>query len=216
MPLAGKPVLTWSMESFDSVPDVGLIVVVCPEKEYEEYIEKVVDPFKYTTPVLFAPSGDSRQESAFNGLEMTPESFKYIMIHDAARPLVPASLIKHIISVMKADPDIDGAICAHPAIDTLKVVEGKRIIGTPDRSAFWVAQTPQCFNAKTYRKAQISAFQDGFVGPDDATLIERIGGVVHVVEGKRNNIKLTVPEDYLVLSSVIDYMSIEKGSEYEV
>lgn len=134
--MSGKPVLTWSMDSFDAVPEVGMIVVVCPEKEIEEYIEKVVSPFAFQTPVVFAPSGDSRQESAFNGLDMVIDKFDYVMVHDGARPLVPTSIIQHLYSVLKGNPDLDGAICAHPCIDTLKVVEDDKIIGTPDRSAF--------------------------------------------------------------------------------
>ncbi len=134
--MSGKPVLTWSMDSFDAVPEIGQIVVVCPEKDFETYIEKVVSPFAFQTPVVMAAAGDSRQESAFNGLEMVAEKFDYVMVHDGARPLVPPNIIKHIYCVLKGNPDLDGAICAHPCIDTLKVVEGDMIVGTPDRSAF--------------------------------------------------------------------------------
>lgn len=125
------------MDSYDAVPDVGLIVVVCPKDQFERYIDEVVDPFAFQTPVLMAPAGDTRQESAFSGLEFVPEKFKYVMIHDGARPLIPPTTIKHIISVLKGSPDLDGAICAHPCIDTLKVVEDDQmIVGTPERSAF--------------------------------------------------------------------------------
>ena len=214
--MSGKPVLTWSMDSFDAVPEIGAIVVVCPEKDFEEYIEKVVDPFAFQTPIVMAPAGDSRQESAFNGLDMVPEKYKYVMIHDGARPLVPPTVIKHIYSVLKANPELDGAVCAHPCIDTLKVVEDKKIVGTPERSAFWLAQTPQVFKRDVFTEAHRAAMADGFVGSDDASLIERIGGNVEVVEGKRNNIKLTVPEDYLILASVLQALNLEYGSEYDL
>ena len=214
--MSGKPVLTWSMDSFDAVPEIGAIVVVCPEKDFEEYIEKVVDPFAFQTPIVMAPAGDSRQESAFNGLDMVPDKFDYVMIHDGARPLVPPTVIKHIYSVLKGNPELDGAVCAHPCIDTLKVVEDKKIVGTPDRNAFWLAQTPQIFKRKIYTEAHKSALSDGFIATDDASLIERIGGNVRVVEGKRNNIKLTVPEDYLILASVLQALNLEHGSEYDL
>ena len=77
------------------------------------------------------------------------------------------------------------------------------VMGTPDRTVFWNAQTPQVFRAGIYRRAHASALADGFVGTDDSSLIERLGGRVLVVEGSRNNIKLTVPEDYLMLSTAI-------------
>lgn len=215
--MSGKPVLTWSMDSFDAVPDIGLIVVVCPEEEFERYINEVVDPFAFQTPVLMAAAGDTRQESAFSGLDMIPEKFDYVMIHDGARPLIPPRIISHIISVVKGNPDLDGAICAHPSIDTLKVVDdNNNIVGTPERSAFWQAQTPQMFKRDIYQEAHISALADGFIGSDDSSLLERIGGHIKVVEGKRNNIKLTVPEDYLILASVLQALKIEHGSEYDL
>ncbi len=101
---------------------------------------------------------------------------------------------------------------AHPAVDTLKVVENGVIVGTPDRRVFWNAQTPQVFRAGIYRRAHASALSDGFMGTDDSSLIERLGGRVLVVEGKRDNIKLTVPEDYLMLAAAVrtNYM---KGAE---
>lgn len=124
------------MDSFDAVPEIGAIVVVCPQDSFEEYIEKVVDPFAFQTPIVMAPAGDSRQESCFNGLDMVPDKFDYVMVHDGARPLIPPNVIKQIYSVLKGNPDLDGAVCAHPCIDTLKVVEDHKIVGTPDRSAF--------------------------------------------------------------------------------
>lgn len=215
--MSGKPVLTWSMDSFDAVENIGLIVVVCPSDGFEEYINKVVDPFAFQTPVLMAPAGETRQESAFSGLDLVPKKFKYVMIHDGARPLIPVKTINHIISVLKGNPDLDGAICAHKCIDTLKIVEDDNtIIGTPDRNAFWQAQTPQMFKRDIYEEAHRSALAEGFIASDDASLIEKIGGLVKVVEGKRNNIKLTVPEDYLVLASVLQALKLEHGSEFNI
>lgn len=214
--LAGKPVLTWSMDTFDAVAEIGQIVVVAPEDKFKEYIDKVVGPFAFQTPIVMAKAGDSRQESAFNGLEMVADQFKYVIVHDGARPLVPISIVKHLISKLKSDPELDGVICGHPAIDTLKVVEDNVIIGSPERKHFWIAQTPQIFVADKYRHAHKSALTDGFVGTDDASLIERLGGTVEIIEGKRNNIKLTVPEDELILGSVLKALKLRHGSEYNI
>lgn len=212
--IAGKPLLTWSSEAFDAVADVGLIVVVCPEGRHEEYLKTAIDPFPFVTPIVMAPSGPSRQESAFSGLEYVPEEYEYVVLHDGARPLISSELITHTINTLKGNIDADGVVVAHPTIDTLKVVEDGVIVGTPDRSVFWNAQTPQVFRAGIYRRAHASALSDGFVGTDDSSLIERLGGRVLVVEGKRNNIKLTVPEDYLMMvSAVATYLHEEKGSK---
>lgn len=204
--IAGKPILTWSAEAFDAVGDIGLIVIVCPEERRDEYLKRAIDPFPFVTPIIMAPSGSIRQESAFSGLEHIPDEFEFVVIHDGARPLITPELIQHTISTVKGNLDADGAVVAHPAIDTLKVVEDGVITGTPDRKYFWNAQTPQVFRIGIYRRAQASALSDGFVGTDDSSLIERMGGRILVVEGKRDNIKLTVPEDYTLLASAVRTM----------
>lgn len=204
--IAGKPVLTWSAEAFDAVGDVGLIVVVCPEERQEEYLKRAIDPFPFVTPIVMAKSGSIRQESAYFGFDAVPTDFEYVVIHDGARPLISPDLIQHTINTVKGNIDADGAVVAHPTIDTLKIVEDGAIAGTPDRRVFWNAQTPQVFRTGIYRRAQESAMADGFVGTDDSSLIERLGGRVLVVEGKRDNIKLTVPEDYTLLASAVKMM----------
>ena len=201
--IAGRPVLTWSAESFDAVGDVGIIIIVCPEERHDEYLKRAIDPFPFVTPIVMAPAGPTRQESAFAGLEFVPEEFEYVVMHDGARPLVTPELISHVIATVKGNIDCDGAIVAHPAIDTLKVVEDGVIAGTPDRNVFWNAQTPQVFRAGIYRRAHAAALSDGFVGTDDSSLIERLGGRVLVVEGPRDNLKLTVPEDYELLEAAV-------------
>ena len=213
--IGGKPILTWSVEAFDAVGDIGLIVIVCPAERQGEYLSKAVDPFSFATPIVVAAAGSTRQESAFSGLELVPEEFEYVVMHDGARPLISADLIAHTIATLKGNIDADGAVVAHPAIDTLKVVENGVIVGTPDRSVFWNAQTPQVFRAGIYRRAHASALSDGFVGTDDSSLIERLGGRVLVVEGKRDNIKLTVPEDYLMLVAAVRERSLTQKGEQE-
>jgi 2-C-methyl-D-erythritol 4-phosphate cytidylyltransferase len=209
--ISGKPVLTWAAGAFDAVGDVGLIVIVCPEDRMDEYRAEAIDPYPFITPVVMAPSGSIRQESAFSGLEMVGDEYEYVVLHDGARPLVPPELIAHTINTVKGNFDADGAVVAHPAVDTLKVVEDGVIVGTPDRSVFWNAQTPQVFRAGIYRRAHASALSDGFVGTDDSSLIERLGGRVLVVEGKRDNIKLTVPEDYILLASAVHTTLLHTG-----
>lgn len=191
----GKPVLTWSAEAFDAVPDVGHIVIVCPEERQEEYCRCAIDPYPFVTPVEFVASGNIRQESAMNGLDAIDSVYEYIAVHDGARPLVTHELIIHALNLLKGNIDVDGVVVGHPSIDTLKVVDGSSIVGTPDRSAFWVAQTPQIFKADMYRRAHMAAMYDGFVGTDDSSLVERIGGRVLMFAGPRDNIKVTVPED---------------------
>ena len=175
----GKPVLTWSAEAFDATPDVGLIVIVCPENRQAEYCKHAIDPYPFVT----------------NGVDAVPTTYEYIAVHDGARPLVTVDLIAHAINALKGNLDADGVVVGHPSIDTLKVVNGRSFVGTPDRTAFWIAQTPQVFRAKIARRAYKEAMFEGFVGTDDSSLVERIGGRAMMLEGPRDNIKVTVPED---------------------
>ena len=190
-----KPILTWSAEAFDAVADVGLIVIVCPVERMQEYCRNAIDAFPFVTPVAMAPAGELRQESSFSGLSMVGDEFEFVAIHDGARPLVTPALIEHSIAAVRGSVDYDGAVVAYPAIDTLKIVSERSILGTPDRSAFWTAQTPQVFRTSVIKKAHHAALADGFVGTDDSALVERIGGKVTLVQGPRNNIKITVSED---------------------
>ena len=191
----GKPLLTWSAEAFDACPDVGLIVIVCPDERRDEYCKKAIDPYPFVTPIAFATSGEIRQESAMNGVDAVPLDYDYIAVHDGARPLVTPDIITHAINTIKGNLDADGVVVGHPSIDTLKVVDNQRIVGTPDREMFWIAQTPQIFRSDICRRAYSAAMFEGFVGTDDSSLIERLGGSVIMLAGPRDNIKVTVPED---------------------
>jgi len=193
--ILGKPILTWSAEAFDAVADVGLIVIVAPENHMDEYCREAIDAFPFVTPVVMAPAGVIRQESSFSGLNMIPDDYEFVAIHDGARPLVTPELIGHAIAAVRGSVDADGAVVGFPAVDTLKIVHKDVIIGTPDRSAFWTAQTPQVFRTSVIREAHRQALVEGFVGTDDSSLVERIGGKVLLVQGPRDNIKITVPED---------------------
>lgn len=211
--IAGRPTLAWSIMAFDATEDIGIIVVVCPEDRMQEYWALAIDPHNFVTPIVMAPAGASRQESAFSGLEYVPDNYEYVALHDGARPLISPELITHTINTLKGTLDADGAIVATPAVDTLKVVENGVIVGTPDRRVFWNAQTPQVFRSGVYRRAHASALAEGFIGTDDASLIERMGGKVLVVEGKRDNIKLTVPEDYRMLSAIVQSQGLVEKDE---
>ena len=201
--VACRPLMSWSIRAFDRSDKVGHIVVVCPAERRAEMRRLAIDPFDYDTPISFADAGDTRQDSTRAGVHAVPAGFEYVAIHDGARPLITTEAIDHAIDVLVSDRSLDGVVCGQPAIDTLKIVENGIIQGTPDRSVFWNAQTPQIFRAGIYRRAHAAALSDGFVGTDDSSLIERLGGRVMVVEGKRDNIKLTVPEDYLIISAAV-------------
>lgn len=201
--IGGKPMLTWSIQAFDKADDVGEIILVCPDDRIQEYWDVAVAPFPTQTPIKTASAGTIRQESAFNGLEMVGDEFDIVAIHDGARPHVSSETINHVINELKGNYEADGAVVGFQCVDTIKIIEDGIISGTPDRSCLWVAHTPQVFRKNIYKTAHFAALSDGFVGTDDSSLVERLGGKILALTGRRDNIKLTQPEDYAVLSSTI-------------
>ncbi|MDN0062697.1 2-C-methyl-D-erythritol 4-phosphate cytidylyltransferase [Collinsella ihumii] len=192
---AGRPLMTWSLLAFDAAPSVGHIVVVCPAERTEEVRRRAVDPFDLTVPVSFAPAGDTRQDSTRSGLAEVPKTCDFVAIHDGARPLITPEVIEGAVRVLREDPELDGVVCGQPAVDTLKLVEDGMILDTPDRSRFWTVQTPQIFRVEALRRAEDAVRAEGFVGTDDASIVERAGGRVRCVEAPRDNLKVTLPED---------------------
>jgi 2-C-methyl-D-erythritol 4-phosphate cytidylyltransferase len=142
--------------------------------------------------------GDERQKSVRNGLELVDTD--HVVVHDAARPFATVDLVRAVLSALKG---AHGAAPAVPVPDTLKEVRDGRVIRTVERSSLWAVQTPQAFSTETLKSVHDKARVDGFVGTDDAQLVERYGGVMRIVEGARDNIKLTYPEDWRVAEAMI-------------
>ena len=202
--VAGRPLVSWCLEAFDRAAHVGHIVVVCPEERREEMRRLAVVPFAFTTPVTFANAGATRQDSTDAGVDAVPAGFDIVAIHDGARPLITPEAIDRAIEELLADPGLDGVVCGQPAIDTLKVVGADGDIeDTPPRSRFWTVQTPQIIRLDAMRRAHAAAVEAGFVGTDDSSLVERFGGRMRCVETSRDNIKVTVPEDLLLVTAML-------------
>lgn len=194
--VAGRPLMSWSIAAFDAAPSVRHIVVVCPRERRDEMRRRAVEPFGFATPVTFAQAGATRQDSTHAGLMAVPASCAYVAVHDGARPLITVEAIERAVAELAGDPALDGVVCGQPAIDTLKIVESDgRIVETPPRSRYWTVQTPQVFTVEALHRAFEAAERTGFVGTDDASLVERVGGTVRCVESPRDNLKVTVPED---------------------
>lgn len=202
--LAGLPLVAWSILAFDHAPSVAHVVVVCPRGRDNEMRDNVLSRLKLRHEVTLAVAGATRQDSVFNGLMAVPEDLSLVAIHDGARPLIEVATIEDCLACVRNNKQVDGAICASRETDTLKVVDAEgRIVGTPDRSQYWCAQTPQVFGRKTILHAHESALLEGFVGTDDASIVEHAHGTVCVVESPRDNIKITVPEDLALAEATL-------------
>jgi 2-C-methyl-D-erythritol 4-phosphate cytidylyltransferase len=205
-PVLGRPVLSWTLSAFGDAPQVDLIVVVCHPERVEEFRRVAVEPLALHTPLLFAPGGDSRQASVASGLAMLPDGVGIVLVHDGARPLVTPALIAEALDVFR-EAGADGLVVGYPAVDTLKLVEGRDVAETPDRSRYWAVQTPQIFAADTLLSAYEVAAANGWLGTDDASLVERNGGRVVVFPGPRDNIKVTVAEDLFFVEAALRFRS---------
>lgn len=190
--LDGEPILAHALRPFLTDPRVAAVAVALAA-------EDAVDPPSWLAGmdarIRCVAGGASRAASVARAVEALPDDVEVILVHDAARPLVDAGSIDRCV---RAAASGVGAVVGLPAIDTFKEVaggaEGPLIVGTPDRSRMWHAQTPQGFPAAVLRQAV--AREDLFdAATDDASLVEAIGGRVIMVEGHPRNLKVTRPED---------------------
>ena len=202
--LAGLPLMCWSIAAFEQAPSVARLVVVCAPDRAAQVEKDVLAWLSLKKPVALAPSGATRQDSVLSGLGAVPRDLEFVAVHDAARPLVEAEMIEAAIAAVRQDPALAGAILATRSVDTLKLVEGTTIVATPDRSFYWAAQTPQVFRRRVLLAAHKAAARDEYLGTDDASLVERMGGKVRVVESSRDNIKVTLPEDLALAEAALE------------
>ena len=164
--------------------------------------EKGLKPFRVVA------GGSERQYSVANGLKAIHEDTELVLVHDAARPLVPVKTIEAVV----AEAWRSGAgIAAVRAKNTIKIVRADGIVeSTPDRAQLWEVQTPQGFRRDVIKAAYRRAEEDGFLGTDDAALVERIGLHVRIVEGSYHNLKITTPEDLWVVETFMEKDALGK------
>lgn len=192
LPLCGKPVLVHTLEAFERMDDVSSIVLVVGEQDIprcREYVER----YGLAKVKAVTAGGSERQSSVYKGLLALAGEADWVMVHDGVRPFISE---KHVTLCWQVAKKHGAAVLAVPVKDTIKVVsDSGRIESTPDRRKLWAIQTPQAFRLTTLIDAHEQAERDGFLGTDDAMLMERLGIPVHVVEGSYTNFKITTPED---------------------
>ena len=196
--LNGRTTLARALELFLALDEVGKIVVVGPPGRLE-FAEREVEALHPRKPVIVKAGGESRQVSVRAGLAALGDC-DYVLVHDAARPLATATLVRRVLAAAVES----GA--AFPAIaprDAVKRVEGNRLVESLDRSRIVLAQTPQAFSHELLARAHREAADAGLMGDDDAQLVAATGHAVTVVEGEPGNIKLTTPEDFDVVEALI-------------
>jgi 2-C-methyl-D-erythritol 4-phosphate cytidylyltransferase len=197
--LAGTPILIHTLRKFAAVPQVTEIWVALRQSEISGFRARLEQeaPDVLRKKVELVEGGEQRQQSVANALHAivaSPEDL--VLVHDAVRPLVTAEIIE---DVLRAAEKHGAAIAGLPAVDTVKQVErkpeGAVIHTTVPRASVVLAQTPQGFRYELLKKAFDDAAADGFLGTDEASLLERAGIPVAVVMGSPRNLKITAPAD---------------------
>lgn len=150
--------------------------------------------------LLLADGGDTRQQSTRNGLAALATDVDLVLVHDAARALLPVAATRRCLEVAA---EVGAALLAIPAPDTLKKVAADRVTNTLDRAGVWMAQTPQVIRRDLLLRAFAHAEATGFLGTDDVSLVEHLGEPVAVVPGSAHNLKITRPEDLPLAAAVL-------------
>jgi 2-C-methyl-D-erythritol 4-phosphate cytidylyltransferase len=194
--LAGLPILIHSLRAFASVERVTAIYVAVRKPEIERVRAQVAE-YGFAGRVQVVEGGDNRQQSVSNALNaLAAEPDDIVLVHDAVRPLIDAATIDRTIDAVQ---EFGAAIVGLPAVDTIKQVErtahGALITSTIPREFVVLAQTPQGFRYGLLQKAFAEAVADGFIGTDEASVVERAGLPVAVVHGSQVNLKITQPGD---------------------
>lgn len=196
--LCGKPVLMHTIEAFHSYSTSLEIILVLPE-EQQTHWKELCEKYGFTTPHTVVSGGSTRFESSRNGISVIPDDADGVVgIHDGVRPLVSAAVIDRCYESARENY---AAIPVMPLTDTLRFVGesgcGRNVL----RSDYVIVQTPQVFDIALAKRAFSLPYKESFT--DDASVVEDLGCQVSVVEGCRENIKLTTPFDMKVAEAIL-------------
>jgi 2-C-methyl-D-erythritol 4-phosphate cytidylyltransferase len=209
--LADKPILAHTLDQFETCPLVRSTLLVVSAEDMDYTLKEIVEKNKYRKIAQIVPGGKRRQDSVKNGIDALAKGVDIVMIHDGVRPFVTRAMIED--SIYSAER-FGAVVVAMPVNDTIKMSNPDgTVLKTLDRESLWQTQTPQTFQAKVIREAYAKATEDGFVGTDDASLVERLGVKVHILPGSYTNIKITTPEDLILAHLFLKMKAQTKQAE---
>lgn len=196
--LAGKPILAHTLLVFEQDPNcTGIWVAV--KNEEREIIQSLLDEHRISKVKGLPTGGEERQHSVHSCIKQM-KNVGIVLVHDAARPFITEPIIKQLAETAY----FQGAAIAGVRVkDTMKVVRDGIIEETIDRELLWSIQTPQAFRFDLLAEAEDVAEKVGFLGTDEAMLVERLGHKIHVVESSYENVKMTTKEDLLFGEAIL-------------
>ncbi len=199
--LKGRPILFHTLIPFVSCKKINEIFLVVPENDILYVRDEIIGHLSSLKPIRVVPGGKERQDSVFNGLCAMKNKPDFVVIHDGVRPFITKDMIEKGLASAR---EKGCAIFAIQASDTLKKAGNDFVIEkTLDRKSIWLAQTPQIFAYDIISDAHKKAKKKKFYGTDDASLVERAGGKVHIIQGNKFNIKITTPEDICLAQTIL-------------
>jgi 2-C-methyl-D-erythritol 4-phosphate cytidylyltransferase len=185
--LNGKAMWLHSAETFLNNKEIKAVVLTVPENWQSHFMEEA----KHLS-IIVAIGGKERWQSVKNGIEALPENISHVMVHDAARPFVS----DEVINSVAASIETDCCMVAKPAFDTVKIAENGYVKNTLDRKTVWLAQTPQAASVALLKELykKMESFPD-FCPTDEASIFEKFGIPVKIIEGNARNDKITTMDD---------------------
>jgi len=195
--VAGRSVIAHSLVAFEQHPHIGAVVIVF-RPDLLNKGAALVSENKCTKVQAIVTGGDRRRDSVEAGLDALPETCRWVLIHDGARPCLRPEIINRGLATAG---EFGAAVAAVPVKDTIKIVEtDKTVVETADRTKLWAVQTPQIFRLDVLRAAYNAISEET---TDDAALVEKLGHGVKVFMGSYENIKVTTTEDLEIVEAFL-------------
>ncbi|MGM9950194.1 MAG: 2-C-methyl-D-erythritol 4-phosphate cytidylyltransferase [Lysinibacillus sp.] len=196
--LADKPILIHTLLVFEQ-DDACTGIWLAVKDEEREYIQSIITKYKITKIKGLPTGGEERQHSVHSCIKAM-EDVEIVLVHDAARPFITKPIIAELAETAYKK---GAAIAGVRAKDTMKIVRDGIIKETVDRDSLWMIQTPQAFRFSLLAEAEDVAEKVGFLGTDEAMLVERLGHEVHIVESSYENVKMTTQEDLIFGEAIL-------------
>ena len=201
--LGEVPILVHTLRVFQAAGVFKKILLVLPDLDFKKRIGEI-EAYTGVSPLIFVKGGDTRQDSVYNALnqlKVLAQNNDIVCVHDAVRPLID---IVQIINCIKVAQEYGAAVLGVPVHETVKRCDDKGcVVETVPRENLWLAKTPQAVRFSFLWQSYVAAIRDGIVATDDASLLERLQIPVHMVLGSRTNIKITEPEDLIIISKLL-------------
>ena len=197
LPIGGKPVLMRTLERFRAYDAALQIILVLPEAQ-QDYWRELCEQYHFEVEYQLANGGQTRFHSVQNGLALVPDDAEGVVgVHDGVRPFPSIEVIRNCYATAREKKAVIPVI---PVVETVRHQEGEKSITVP-RGEYRLVQTPQTFDIQLLKAANRQPYNDGFT--DDASVVESYGHEITLVEGNRENIKITTPYDLKIAEVLI-------------